>query len=156
MRLCRTANQCQTRRVDLTGQRGGEAVPHVSGALTMHVLLFALPSPYVDYVPLASPVVGVLQGLHRCGCQLLSSSSRARFHLIIILVSPCHNMSEIAALTANDFLLVAVAVCRNSARHCCIRRIRVFIIGAPWESTTAIDRVELCTTSIAAVEEHNG
>lgn len=29
--LCSTANQCQTRRVDLSGQRGGEPVPHVSG-----------------------------------------------------------------------------------------------------------------------------
>lgn len=86
------------------------------GALTMQVLS-ALPSPRwsyvpvcVDYVPPAALLSGVVQGLHRCGCQLLSSSSRARFHLIVILVSPWHNMSEIAGLTANDFLLVAAAV----------------------------------------------
>ena len=80
----------------------------------MHVLLFAQPVAEIvlcTYVrPARSPVVGLFQGLHRCGCQLLSSSSRARFHLIVILVSPWHNMSEIADLRANDFLLVAIAV----------------------------------------------
>lgn len=87
-------------------------MPHVSGGALAHACVVVRAA--VADIVLCRSRAALLSGLSR-GCidaavSFLSSSSRARFHLIVILVSPWHNMSEIAGLTANDFLAVAIAV----------------------------------------------